>query len=151
MPQRSEKLPQRASGPVPVQTVGPPELSSPYEDLREHPRVPFRGRAQAIVMPPSTSLDGEMEESEVMTSDVSRGGVSILYRAQLAPGQQLLLMLNDTNQLVEVCWCCRVWEGLYAAGCRFVGVPGQTAIDQRLMAIDVVISGDYKWDEEAPS
>ena len=144
MPLRTKK-----SDPVPTPTASVPESSTSYEDLRQYPRVPFRGRAQAIVMPaPFSPSQAEMEESEVMTSDVSRGGVSILYRDKLVQGQQLVLMLNDTNQLVEVCWCCRVWDGLYAAGCRFMGIPGQTAVDQRLTAVDVVISGDYQWDDE---
>jgi hypothetical protein len=56
----------------------------------------------------------------VLTTDLSRGGLSLLYRKQLRPGQQILLMLNETSRLVEVCWCCRVWPGLYAAGCQFI-------------------------------
>jgi hypothetical protein len=60
-----------------------------------------------------------------MTTDISRGGLSLLYRKQLFPGQQILLVLTDTTQLVEVRWCCRAWAGLYAAGCAFVGAPGE--------------------------
>jgi hypothetical protein len=67
----------------------------------------------------------EPQECEVLTTDVSRGGLSLLHRKRLLPGQQILLVLNDANRLVEVCWCCRVWPGLYSAGCRFVGVPVQ--------------------------
>jgi PilZ domain len=92
-------------------------------ETREHPRYPFRGRAQAVVFPPEDRQTEEPQECEVLTTDVSRSGLSLLHRKQLYPGQQILLVLNGANRLVEVCWCCRVWSGLYSAGCRFVGVP----------------------------
>jgi hypothetical protein len=97
-------------------------------DSREYPRYPFRGRARAIVFPPEGREREEPRECEVLTTDVSRGGLSILHRKQLFPGQHVLLVLNDANRLVEVCWCCRVWSGLYSAGCRFLSAPcdGQT-------------------------
>jgi hypothetical protein len=88
-------------------------------DTRVHPRFPFRGRAKAVVFPPEGQLGGEPQESDVLTTDVSRGGLSLLHRKQLYPGQQILLVLEGANRLVEVCWCCRVWAGLYSAGCRF--------------------------------
>jgi hypothetical protein len=89
-------------------------------DTREHPRFAFRGRAKAVVFPPEGELGGEPQESDVLTTDVSRGGLSLLHRKQLYPGQQILLVLDGTNRMVEVCWCCRVWAGLYSAGCRFI-------------------------------
>lgn len=90
-------------------------------DARRYPRFPFRGRAKAVVF---SQHDGEEpQETEVLTTDLSRGGVSLLYRKQLEEGQQILLVLNNTNRLVEVCWCCRVWAGLYAAGCQFITIP----------------------------
>jgi hypothetical protein len=98
-------------------------FGSDSPDAREFPRIPFRGRAKALVL----AMQGgeEPQECEVLTTDVSRGGLSLLHRKRLLPGQQILLVLNDANRLVEVCWCCRVWPGLYSAGCRFVGVPVQ--------------------------
>jgi hypothetical protein len=94
-------------------------------DAREFPRFPFRGRAKAVVFPPEGHLGGEPQESDVLTTDVSRGGLSLLHRKQLYPGQQLLLVLEGTNRLVEVCWCCRVWAGLYSAGCQFIGAASE--------------------------
>ena len=85
------------------------------------------------------------QDAEVVTSDLSRGGVSILNRTQLFPGQQLLLLLNDKNQLAEVRWCCRVWDGLFAAGCRFLSDPETVDVNQQLMAIDVLISSEQAW------
>ncbi|HEX5105294.1 MAG TPA: PilZ domain-containing protein [Pirellulaceae bacterium] len=82
-------------------------------------RVPFRGRAVAIVFPPPSSPQAEPVESEVVTTDISRGGLSLLHRRELHRGQQVLLQLTRGTCTVEVCWCCRVWPGLYIAGCRF--------------------------------
>lgn len=87
---------------------------------REHARVPFRGRASAVVFPPPSSPKSEPVESEVVTTDISRGGLSLLHRRELEPGQQVLLSLSRGTCTVEVCWCCRAWAGLYIAGCRFV-------------------------------
>jgi PilZ domain len=69
----------------------------------------------------------EPQETEVLTTDVSRGGLSLLCRKQFFPGQQVLLVLNETNRLVEICWCCRVWSGLYSAGCKFISAPPMPA------------------------
>src|SRR5262245_36418452 len=89
-------------------------------DSRAFPRYAFRGRAKAVVFPVGNNAEKEPQECEVITTDLSRGGLSLLHRTQLYPGQQLLLVLRGTNRLIEVCWCCRVWPGLYSAGCRFV-------------------------------
>jgi hypothetical protein len=135
-------LPTNATVPLPGQVTEP----SPFEEKRSFPRIPFRGRAQAIVFPPpSEPHAAPVRDSEVITSDLSRGGVSILYRQQLVPRQQLLLVLNDTNQMVEVCWCCRVWDGLFAAGCRFISTPGKPSAEQLLSAVDAVISDECLW------
>lgn len=100
---------------------GGPSLSD--SETRAYPRFPFRGRAKAVAFAPKTRPELEPKECEVLTTDVSRGGLSLLCRKQLYPGQQLLLVLNATNRLVEVCWCCRVWPGLYSSGCRFISAP----------------------------
>jgi hypothetical protein len=92
-------------------------------DARAYPRYSFRGRARAVVFPPHGSHETEPHEYEVITTDVSRGGLSLLHRAQLYPGQQVLLVLRGANRLIEVTWCCRVWPGLYSAGCKFVSGP----------------------------
>jgi hypothetical protein len=141
----SQSAPRQASaaaGAEPEQRSAPPE----FAEKRNFPRFPFRGRAKAIVLPSPASPPGtELHDSEVITSDLSRGGVSILYRHRLNPGQQLLLMLNDKTQLVEVRWCCRVWEELFAAGCQFLKDSTPIDVDQQLNAIDVVISSEDFW------
>ena len=70
---------------------------------------------------------GVVEEWEVVTTDVSRGGISLMHRKQVVAGQQIMLVLNDAKRFVEVCWCCQVWPGLYAAGCRFIDEPAGAA------------------------
>jgi hypothetical protein len=143
--------------PTPVSESAPEQLSSSpdtgvepatsvFAEKRQFPRFPFRGRAKAIVLPSPASPPGtELHDSEVITSDLSRGGVSILYRQRLNPGQQLLLMLNDKTQLVEVRWCCRVWDELFAAGCQFLHDSTPIDVDQQFNAIDVVISSEDFW------
>ena len=93
-------------------------FGQPIRDARAVPRFPFRGRATALVFDPEATK--EPEESEVLTTDVSRVGLSLLHRKQLYPGQQILLVLNGASRLVEVRWCCRVWPGLYSVGCKFL-------------------------------
>lgn len=126
--------------------IGSADPVDPYKEQREHPRFPFRGRAKAVVFPaPTSSPSTTCHDAEVVTSDLSRGGVSILNRTELVPGQQLLLLLNDKNQLAEVRWCCRVWDGLFAVGCRFLSEPGCVDIDEKLLAIDVLIGSEQSW------
>jgi hypothetical protein len=96
------------------------ELTSSDAADREYCRIPFRGRAPAVVFPPPSSPKAEPIESEVLTTDISRGGLSLLHRRELRPGQHVLLQLSRGNCTVEVCWCCRVWSGLYVCGCRFL-------------------------------
>ena len=56
----------------------------------EHSRIPFRGRAAVVVFPPPSAPHAEPVESEVVTTDISRGGLSLLHRKELEPGQQVL-------------------------------------------------------------
>ena len=72
-----------------------------------------------MVYPRVEKPGAEPKECDVLTTDLSRDGVSIMSRKRLVRGQKVLLVLSDSSRSVEVCWCCRVWAGLYAAGCRF--------------------------------
>jgi PilZ domain-containing protein len=90
------------------------------EAEREFSRVPFRGRASAVIYPPPSAPHAEPQESEVLTTDISRGGLSLLHRRELHTGQHVVLKLSRGDCKLEVCWCCRVWSGLYIAGCRFL-------------------------------
>ncbi len=108
------------------------DSKSTSSDDREHMRYPFRGRAKAVIFP--HAKEGLAEEWEVVTTDISRGGISILHRKQLAPGQQVMLVLNDAQRFVEVCWCCQVWQGLFAAGCQFLDEPSESALAYMMAA-----------------
>ena len=101
---------------------GSDKISLTDASNREHARFPFRGRARAIVFPPQSKPNGEASETEILTTDISRTGLSILHREELQPQQQVLLILARGNCIVEVCWCCQVWPGLFAAGCRFLDI-----------------------------
>jgi len=97
------------------------QVQSPKDaSNREFSRIPFHGRAAAIIFPLPCSPYSEPLESEVLTTDISRGGLSLLHQQELCPGQQVLLELSQGGCTVEVCWCCQVWPGLYIAGCRFL-------------------------------
>jgi hypothetical protein len=94
-------------------------------DNRAAPRYSFRGRAQAVVFSPPGAPEDDPKEYEVITTDVCRGGLSLLHRAQLYPGQQVLLLLSGSKRLIEICWCCRVWPGLYSAGCKYIDLASE--------------------------
>jgi hypothetical protein len=96
---------------------------------REFSRIPFHGRAAAVIFPLPCSPYSEPLESEVLTTDISRGGLSLLYQQELCPGQQVLLQLSQGSRTVEVCWCCQVWPGLYIAGCRFLDAILANTVD----------------------
>ena len=88
---------------------------------RRSQRYSFRARARAIVFP--VQQETEPLDCEVMTTDISRDGLSLLHRKQLFPGQQILLVLNDSTRLVEVRWCSQAWAGLFTTGCFFSELP----------------------------
>jgi hypothetical protein len=125
---------------------GQDPLQGTFEETRALTRFPFHGRAKAVIFPSLESPSGTtLCDAEVVTSDMSCGGVSILNRTQLQPGQQLMLLLNEKARLAEVRWCRQVWEGLFAVGCRFLSEPRDADVDEQLMAIDVVISNEAAW------
>ena len=98
------------SGPMPT---GP-------SDVRRFPRFYFRSCAEALVY----SLEnGEPEPAHhfLATSNLSRGGVSLLHKNQLYPGQRLDVILNgEPARRTEVVWCKRLASARYVVGCRFV-------------------------------
>ena len=90
-------------------------------DVRRFPRFYFRSCAEALVH----SLGAKNNETPVhhfvVTSDLSRGGLSLLHKDQLFPGQRLDIILNgEAPRRMEVVWCRRIGMARYAIGCRFV-------------------------------
>jgi hypothetical protein len=57
----------------------------------------------------------------MLTRDLSRGGMNLLYTCQLFPGQRIDITLRDgTIRAVEVVWCRRIANRCYSLGCHFI-------------------------------
>jgi hypothetical protein len=102
-----------------------PDDPSATADGRRFPRRDLRACINAVVYaPPGETASEAAEEGtrcQILTRDVSRGGMNILHKQQLFPGQQIDVVLNDGQQRrLEVTWCRRLGVGCYSAGCRFV-------------------------------
>ena len=93
-------------------------------DDRRFPRQAYQARIRAVVyQPPGEAADaaGAGKPCQMLTRDISRGGMSVLHNEQLYPGQQIDAVLADGNERrLEVIWCRRLAADCYSAGCRFV-------------------------------
>jgi hypothetical protein len=103
-------------------TADPPDWS----EARRFPRLDFRTCVQAVVHAPPGETPANAEHGsacQVLTRDISRGGMSLLHKQQLFPGQKIDVVLNDGQERrLEVMWCRRLGVGCYSAGCRFVKI-----------------------------
>ncbi|MEX2172829.1 MAG: PilZ domain-containing protein [Pirellulaceae bacterium] len=98
-----------------------------WEDGRRFPRFHFRSCIEAVVYPPDNDPSQEPLACQVLTRDISRGGMQILHKAQLFPGQNLDVVLQDgMPRRLEVMWCRRLGSSCYSAGCRFVRTDGSS-------------------------
>ena len=94
-----------------------------HED-RRFPRFSFRSCLHATVYPPPGNPEQEPRHCQVLTRDLSRGGMSLLHKEQLFPQQTIDVVLQDgLVRRLEVMWCRRMGAGCYSAGCRFVKLP----------------------------
>jgi hypothetical protein len=93
-------------------------------DVRRFPRFYFRSCAEAMIY----SLDRNNPSPAhhfLATSNLSRGGVSLLHKDQLYPGQRLDVILNgEPARTTEVVWCRRLAAARYVVGCRFIVKSG---------------------------
>jgi hypothetical protein len=94
-------------------------------DGRRFPRRDLRACINAVVYAPPGETAGEAADDgtrcQILTRDISRGGMNILHKQQLFPGQKIDVVLADGQQRrLEVTWCRRLGVGCYSAGCRFV-------------------------------
>jgi len=101
------------------------ELSGPmptaWDDHRRHPRFYFRSVAEAYIHPLRGQLDPTAPPIFLLTSDLSRSGVSLVHTDQLFPGQRLDLILNgEAPRPTEVVWCRRWDKERFSIGCRFI-------------------------------
>lgn len=98
------------SGPLPMQ----------WSDVRRFPRFYLRGEASAIVAPPRSTGFAAGRRIEVLTCDVSRGGLGLQCGELLFPEQRLRIEMPDgAAYAIKVVWCQRLGPGRYAAGCVF--------------------------------
>jgi hypothetical protein len=93
-------------------------------DARRFPRSVFRGTAWATIYPQHPARGREPQRCEVMTRDLSCGGIGIAHTEPLFPKQILVLDAVGKLLVSEVRWCRRVDENLYVAGCRLVKTGG---------------------------
>ncbi len=107
--------------------VGPDVKSlaeSSGADSRRFPRLNYRTCVSAVVHPApgeAGELPDVVARFQMLTRDISRGGLNLLHKQQLFPGQKIDLVLTDGQERrVEVIWCRRLGVGCYSAGCRFV-------------------------------
>ncbi len=100
-------------------------LPTSWDDGRRFPRFHFRACIDALVLPPAGNPAQEPVHCQVLTRDISRGGMNILHKSQLFPGQCLDVVLHDgQRRRLEIMWCRRLGAGCYTAGCRFVRADG---------------------------
>jgi hypothetical protein len=94
-------------------------LPAAFDDVRRHPRFYFRSCAEATIYPFGRQRDER--RCFLLTRDLSRGGVGLIHREQLFPGQQMQITLNEhPPRYAEVMWCRRLSSDSYLCGCRFV-------------------------------
>jgi hypothetical protein len=93
---------------------------------RRFPRFSFRSCLHATVYPPPGNRGQEPRHCQVLTRDLSRGGMSLLHKEQLFPQQTIDVVLQDgLVRRLEVMWCRRLGTGCYSAGCRFIKLPDE--------------------------
>lgn len=96
-------------------------LPTSWDEARHFPRFFYRAEVTATVYPRPGADSQEPVRCSMLTRDLSRGGLNVLYTDQLFPGQQIDLVLTDgASRRVEVMWCRRLAERRYSLGCRFV-------------------------------
>src|SRR5687767_12786671 len=90
-------------------------MPSVPNDARRHPRFYFRSCADATFHPLAPGQ--EPMKCVVVTSDLSRSGMSILHDSQVFPGQKIDLVLgNGSEKCVEVARCRRQKDGTFLIG-----------------------------------
>ena len=95
-------------------------LPTKFNDMRRYPRFYFRSCAEATIYPLPGRAEMAPTQHFLVTCDLSRGGVSLIHKDQLFPGQRLDIILNgQPPRSAEVVWCRRLAPARYAIGCRF--------------------------------
>jgi hypothetical protein len=94
-----------------------------YEDGREFHRYEFRMPARATIYPPKGCEDKPVHVCEVLTRDLSRGGICFLYSKPLFQSQLVDLQLPDGRQfLLAIRRVTALRDGRFVIGCRFAKI-----------------------------
>lgn len=102
----------------------PARQSDNTENLRRFERKPCAGTLKATIYPPPFKADGEPVQCDVITRDLSCGGVGITHTEQLYPRQLIVLHAVTKVLIGEVRWCQQVGERSFVAGCQLVKTGG---------------------------
>jgi len=89
-------------------------------DTRRFKRLAFSGTAAATIYPPEGTTGGQPIRCEVLTRDLSCGGIGIAHTERLVPQQMIVLDAVGKLLVSEVRWCRRVDKEFYVAGCRLI-------------------------------
>jgi hypothetical protein len=99
------------SGPLPLH----------WNDVRQFPRFYLRSRTQAVIFPFKTQPATAPKTCQVITGDVSRGGMNLITEEQAFPSQRIDIRLASGElRTLKVVWCRRVGERRYSVGAQFV-------------------------------
>jgi hypothetical protein len=96
-----------------------------YADSRQFHRYDFRMRAQATIYPPQGCEDQPVEVWDVLTRDLSRGGICFLHFKPLFQSQRVDLQLPDGRKfLLAIRRVTTTTDGRFVIGCRFAQIAG---------------------------
>jgi hypothetical protein len=96
-------------------------VSGEWGESRRFPRYECRSCIDVVIHPPANDPTQQSQACQMLTRDISRGGMNFLHKAQTFPGQLIDLVLpNGQERRLEVMWCRRLGAGCYTSGCRFV-------------------------------
>jgi PilZ domain len=115
----------RPRQPSPQLKTAPGEQAFPqeYEDGRQFHRYEFRMPARATIYPPKGCEDKPVHVCEVLTRDLSRGGICFLYSKPLFQSQRVDLQLPDGRQfMLAIRRVTALRDGRFIIGCRFAKI-----------------------------
>jgi len=98
--------------------------SENVENHRKFERKPCAGTLKATIYPPPFKSDGQPVQCDVITRDLSCGGVGITHTEQLYPRQLIVLHAVTKVLIGEVRWCQQVGERSFVAGCQLIKTSG---------------------------
>ena len=105
------------------QPVGEMVFPAGYSDSRSAPRYNFRMPARATIYPPQGCEDLLPEVCQVLTRDLSSGGICFLFSAPLFQSQRVELQMADGRQFtLAIRRVTRTGDGQFVIGCQFLKI-----------------------------